>query len=240
MGVLIRPRQQDASLGSYRGDGYFVVENLLPPELCDRAVEAALRLDEAKAGTFANVYQPHLLDAEFYRLMCHAPLLSCVEAMVGPPIVGLATQFYYCPPGFSGIMRHQDNYCVEAPVEEFASCWIPLVDVDEKNGCLKIYPGSHRSGMLPVRSLDSTEIRSNFSNIREEAVLPDEMQGVFLPAKRGSGIFLHGSVVHESGSNDGDAFRYAFLATYTRKGAPFRPGNTCKRYEIDLTGHGNS
>jgi ectoine hydroxylase-related dioxygenase (phytanoyl-CoA dioxygenase family) len=131
-------------------------------------------------------------------------------------------------------MRHQDNYCVEAPLEQFASCWIPLVDVDERNGCLSIFPGSHKAGMLPVRSLQVDQIRATYPNMREETIIPQNEKGVLLPAKRGTGIFLHGSVVHESGSNLSDKFRYALLCTYKRKGAPFRPGNTAKRIEIDL------
>ena len=49
-----------------------------------------------------------------------------------------------------------------------------------------------------------------------------------------TGVFLDGALVHESLPNAMPENRYAFLATYLRKGAPFRPGNTAKREEVDL------
>lgn len=179
--------------------------------------------------------QPHLRDPLYYDLLCYAPILSRIEQIIGPPVVGLATHLYYAAPGCSGLMRHQDNYCVEAPTEQFASCWVPLVDVDDINGCLRMYPGTHRTGMLPVRPLADDEIRDTFRNMREETVIPGESPGINLHARRGTGIFLHGAVVHESLRNRSASFRYAFLGSYMRKGAKFRPGNTARRYEIALT-----
>lgn len=223
-----------ASLAFYRRHGYMIVENLLPADLCAQAIAAAHRLDEATTGSLLTAMQPHKREDIFYELLCHRPVRERMEAIIGPPIVGLATQFYYCPPGSSGLMRHQDNYCVEAPDGQFASCWIPLVDVDEANGCLTIFPGSHAGGMRPVRPLGPEEIRATYPNMREETFLAPDFRGVALPLRRGTGVFLHGAAVHESGPNRTRGFRYAFLATYLRKGAPFRPGNTARRQEIDL------
>jgi ectoine hydroxylase-related dioxygenase (phytanoyl-CoA dioxygenase family) len=223
-----------ASMAFYRENGYMVVENVLSPELCDQAIAAAATLDEAKLQSPLTAMQPHKRHGLFYDLLVHPPVRSRIEVIIGPPVVGLASQFYYCAPGSSGLMRHQDNYCVEAPDEQFGSCWIPLVDVDETNGCLVIYPGSHRWGMLPVRPLAPHEIRETYRNMLEETTLPPDAVGLTLPAKRGTGIFLHAAVVHESGPNRSAEFRYAFLGTYMRRGASFRPGNTAKREPIDL------
>lgn len=220
----------------YRQNGYMVVPDILPPFLCDKAIEAASTLETAASGSFLTAMQPHRKAAIYLDILRYRPIRSRMELIIGPPVVGLATQFYYCPPGSSGLMRHQDNFCVEAPVEQFASCWIPLVDVDETNGCLTVFPGSHRQGMLPVRTLAPHEIRATYRNMLEETVLAPGEKGIALPLKRGAGVFLHGAVVHESGPNRAQDFRYAFLGTYLRKGASFRPGNTANRHEIDLDG----
>lgn len=220
----------------YRRSGYMVVPGLLPSFLCDKAIEMAGTLEAATSGRFLTAMQPHRKAAIYFDILRYPPIRSRMELIIGPPVVGLATQFYYCPPGSSGLMRHQDNYCVEAPIEQFASCWIPLVDVDETNGCLTVFPGSHRQGMLPVRPLAPHEVRATYPNMLEETVVAPDATGIALPLKRGTGVFLHGAVVHESGPNRAQDFRYAFLGTYLRKGASFRPGNTARRHEIDLDG----
>jgi len=222
------------TLDAYREQGYMVVEDLLSPQVCDRLIDAARRLPEASLPDMPVAMQPHRHEPVFYDVLCYQPITGRIGEMIGSAIVGLATHFYYCIPGCSGLMRHQDNYCVEAPVEGFASCWIPLVDVNDHNGCLRVYPGTHRTGILPVRPLAADELRDTFRNMGEETVIARDAPGINLEVKRGTGIFLHGSIVHESLRNKSRDFRYAFLGSYARRGAPFRPGNTAKRYAIDL------
>ena len=222
------------TLEVYRDQGYMVVEDLLSPQACDRMIAAARRLPEASLPDMPVAMQPHLHESIFYDVLCYQPITGRIEEALGAEIVGLATHFYYCIPGCSGLMRHQDNFCVEAPVEHFASCWIPLVDVNDRNGCLRVYPGTHRTGILPVRTLAKDELRDTFRNMGEETVIAGDAPGVNLAVKRGTGIFLHGSVVHESLRNQSSDFRYAFLGSYAKRGVPFRPGNTAKRYAIDL------
>ena len=218
----------------FRNQGYLVVEGTLSPEQCETAIEKAESLGVNCAPS--TIMQPHRDDAYFLELLLsQKSITEPIEAIIGPPVVGLATQFYFSPQGSSGLMKHQDNYCVEAPDGMFASCWIPLIDVDAENGCLMVYPGTHKSGLVDVRPLCKAEIRATYPNILEEAcVLSDSAKPVVLPLTRGTGVFLDGALVHESLPNTKPAKRYAFLATYLRKGAPFRPGYTAKREEVEL------
>ena len=68
--------------------------------------------------------------------------------------------------------------------------WIPLDDADESNGCLWMYPGSHKSGVLwPLVNGQS-------------ALHPyTEEQAVPVPMRVGSAVFFHGHVLHRSSAN---------------------------------------
>jgi ectoine hydroxylase-related dioxygenase (phytanoyl-CoA dioxygenase family) len=44
--------------------------------------------------------------------------------------------------------KHQDWPSMEASLNSLV-VWVPLVDVNEENGSIIIYPGSHKQGVLP-------------------------------------------------------------------------------------------
>ncbi|HTW83329.1 MAG TPA: phytanoyl-CoA dioxygenase family protein [Candidatus Sulfotelmatobacter sp.] len=44
---------------------------------------------------------------------------------------------------------HQDPQFVEEPRHEAVNFWVPLVDVDTRNACLRVMPGSHRLNRGP-------------------------------------------------------------------------------------------
>ena len=43
---------------------------------------------------------------------------------------------------------HQDNGYTFIEPQQYVTCWTPLVDVDEENGCPMIAPGVHKLGTL--------------------------------------------------------------------------------------------
>jgi len=62
--------------------------------------------------------------------------IMAIEAFLKPSGVGMASPI------------HQDNYlwCLEKP--NALTCWVALDEIDGSNGGLKLYPGSHKLGLL--------------------------------------------------------------------------------------------
>lgn len=63
----------------------------------------------------------------------------------GTEILGAA--FQVKPPSDrSQLNPHQDSSLLDEASRPGIYCWVPLVDVDERNGWLEVLPGSHRLG----------------------------------------------------------------------------------------------
>lgn len=226
----------EGALARFREEGYFIADNLIPEQTISRVLATALDFPNAKDGTFAPIPMPHRAHPVFLEMMRLPQIVSIVESIVGGRASGIGGEFFFTRPGMPGFVKHQDNTYVQAPADAFVSVWTALCDIDEENGCLLFYPGSHRQGSLPTRFLDHTPVvGQNPGAEAVEAVLEKEIVPMPMVLKRGSAVFFHGDMVHASRPNSSaDRFRYSFLSTYIRSGEPFRPGRLQQRTEVDL------
>lgn len=226
----------EGTLARFREEGYFIVENLIPEATISRVLDTALGFPNAKDGTFAPIPMPHRAHPVFLEMMRLPEIVSIVEGVVGGKASGIGGEFFFSRPGMPGFVKHQDNAYVQAPADAFVSVWTALCDIDEENGCLLFYPGSHRQGSLPTRLLDHTPVvGQNPGAEAVETVMATEIAPIPMVLKRGSTVFFHGDLVHASRPNSSaNRFRYVFLSTYIRSGEPFRPGRLQQRTEVDL------
>jgi Phytanoyl-CoA dioxygenase (PhyH) len=236
MGLSFRQDPTDA-MALYRERGYHIEENLVPSDMIDRVIAVALDWPNAREGVFGPIPMPHRVHPVFMEMMRFAPIVDVVERIVGGTATGLGGEFFYMKPGTPGFASHQDNAYVAAPPDAFMSVWTALCDVDAENGSLVFYPGSHKLGALPTREVGrAIGPGQNPGAQAVECVMPNEFEGVPMVLRRGSTVFFHSQTVHSSNENRSDRFRYAFLATYLRKGEPFRAGTAQKRTPVELHG----
>ncbi len=89
---------------------------------------------------------------EFFRFITHPAILVKVESLVGAEIVG--SSVYRIRPKMPDYERgvvpwHQDSgyFSLHCDRELIVTCWIPLVDTNAGNGCLRVLPRAHREGV---------------------------------------------------------------------------------------------
>jgi hypothetical protein len=225
------------ALQRYRERGYHVEEDLVPQAMIARLMDVAMEQNNAKDGLFAPIPMPHNVHPVFLEMMRFGPIVEIVERLVGGKASGLGGEFFYMKPGTPGFSKHQDNCYVQAPPDSFVSVWTALADVDGDNGALIFYPGTHKLGALQTREL--AQVTGPGQNPRAQAIeciLPQELESIPMAMRRGSTVFFHSQLVHSSGPNRSNRFRYSFLATYLLKGAPFRTGHAQRRAEVELYG----
>jgi ectoine hydroxylase-related dioxygenase (phytanoyl-CoA dioxygenase family) len=224
-----------ADFAAYAANGYMIVPGIFSSAECDELVAAAKTLPAFVGGSTRPAMHPHRAQSIFLKAMAKPALVGIMEQLVGGPVYGLQSEFFYCRPGTRGFARHQDNFFVQADPGAFASAWTAMTDVSPENGGLILYPGTHRCPRLPVEPLDRGPAEGQDPNgNNEQAIVPPEFKPVDAIVPKGAVVFLHAHVVHESHDNRSDRWRYALLNTYIRQGGSFRPGQYAQRSEVDV------
>ena len=221
----------------YRENGYLMVEKLFSEEACD-ILNAILRsyADE----NFSAIMNLDRENSTLRGFMKSPRIVSIMETLQGAEVVGLMSQMLFKEAGSHYASQawnpHQDNAYPQNPNGAYFTLNVALADQYLENGCLYIFPGSHKEGLFPCEATVSyREIPgANPGNTVASWVLEKYNRKVDLPMKKGGTLFLHGDVVHGSYPNTTDQSRPLLSMSFITKGESFIPGRSAKRMEIPL------
>ncbi len=153
----------------------------------------------------------------------HARLLSCIESLVGPDIVG--SSVYRIRPKLPGWDRgevpwHQDAGYTLAHCDRhlIVTCWLPLVDATLENGCLHVIPTVHSDGILR----HFTGGHAGFLEVPSDH-LP-AAKPVAMPMKAGDILLLTNLTPHASFANTSDIVRWSVDLRYQGADVPNNVG----------------
>lgn len=228
-----RHRLTAEQVAAYDDDGYLVVDGVFTEAQC----AAALALFEPHAppdfGGIMNLDRT----VQAVRDICADPaVVGMLEQLQRAEVSLLQSMFLFkragSPYAAQAWSPHQDNAYPQAEVGAYLTANIAYTDQDVENGCMFIYPGSHREGLLPFRPAKSfhEEFGARPGHVVE---VPSGYHPVDLPLKRGSVVFLHGCVIHGSHPNTSvSRSRPMLLIPYITAGKSFIPGKVAQRKEI--------
>lgn len=155
-----------------------------------------------------------LYGPEFFSIASHPKVLDCLEDLLGPNI-NFNSDFHLRPklPGsaLTSFPWHQDSQYYGKPTSKMhiVTVWIPLVDVDEKNGCLWLIPGSHQWGLLDGARGEDQNIRT-FEDVEARGT------PVAVPMKRGDILLFSNLTFHASQVNQTQDVRWSLDLRYSR------------------------
>ncbi len=170
----------------------------------------------------AKIWNAHVLPS-FFDLMRTERLLDIMESICGPEII--ASSVYRLRPKVpsnnrSAVPWHQDSgyfepYCDTAMV---VTCWLPLVDATEANGCLWVRPRQHTDRVLPHKQakgqpyliIDHVDYTPNMPT-------PDS---VCCPVPKGGVLLLTNRTPHASFDNVTDSVRWSMDLRYQSASLP--------------------
>jgi ectoine hydroxylase-related dioxygenase (phytanoyl-CoA dioxygenase family) len=245
----------------YNQNGYLAVENVFSKEECEFAVSMftrhAKRINDNDYGAVMNLDRPELWTHIYspsegfihayvkQMLLKHPAIVTALETLQGTQpggVVILQSMFLFKKVGTTYAGQawnpHQDGAYHGSPQGGTLTANIAFVDQDKENGCMFIYPGSHKEGFLEAEKKAS--YRENPGSRPGHDVsknLPEKYrnQEVEIHLKMGSILFLHGSVIHGSYPNlSKNRDRPMLLAPYKTEGLSFSAGETGKRKEIPI------
>jgi ectoine hydroxylase-related dioxygenase (phytanoyl-CoA dioxygenase family) len=141
--------------------------------------------------------------------------IEYASALLGTPVEFWYDQFLAKPPQKSAATRwHQDEaYWGRNLDEKGITCWMPMHDVDERNGCMHFIDGGHRDGVLPHHQ--PAEVQSDLLCCE-----PDESRTVACPIRLGTVTFHHGKTPHMTPANQTDRWRRVLTQHLRAEGSP--------------------
>ena len=158
---------------------------------------------------------------EMFRVITHPKLLAVVEDLIGPEIVG--SSVYRIRPKLPGFARgvvpwHQDQgyFAPHCDRQLIITCWLPLVNATQANGCLQIQPRAHHSGVVPHR----TGGNAGFLVIEDgDLPFPPE-QAITAEVPFGGAVFMTNLTPHCSTPNLTDEIRWSLDLRYQDAAVP--------------------
>jgi ectoine hydroxylase-related dioxygenase (phytanoyl-CoA dioxygenase family) len=222
-------------MSAFHGDGFLAGIRVLDEDQVDRLrSELELLLDPQHPG--AHLFHErhtnesrepgrvlfHALGAwrispAFHDLLWNPAILAPASQILDGPVRFWHDQLFVKPPHLGGVVSWHQDYSYWTRTEPMAhlTCWIPLDDVDEENGCPQYVPGSHRWRLLPI-----TGLTGDMDAIRE-VLTPAELQA-FRPRpallRSGEATFHHPLTVHGSFQNRSTRPRRGIALNFCRDG----------------------
>ena len=90
------------------------------------------------------------------------------------------------------------------------SIWVALDDATVENGCLKLFPGSHKSTI--VHDGDDNDGHGFGNRLRPDAI--DESLAITAELEAGGAVFFHDLTLHASHPNKSGTERWVWIPTY--------------------------
>jgi ectoine hydroxylase-related dioxygenase (phytanoyl-CoA dioxygenase family) len=246
MGAAVETRaDQDALVEAFRRDGFVHVKGLMSPDEIDRH---RANVDAAVAGRTAQDLRSHEEKTPFQQSFTMCQCLWEDHPAVGaltfhPKVAGLAArlieaervrlwhdQALYKEAGARETEMHQDHPYWPIAERRALTAWIPLVDIDETNGCMGYIPGSHL-GEIEYVDLFQTPGSGHAFEARQTG------KPVFVACKRGDVIYHHGATIHTAMPNRSGEVRRVHTAIYFADGCTRgdeRPHHALERQKIAL------
>ncbi len=242
--MTVRTQLSDSDVDFYRDNGYLVVEDLIDAATIARLLNEGTAVcrgdrgpiegmqptlpdddDEAVLRRYVTCTHVHKASPALTEFIADERLADVVVRLVGPNVKGFASQFFIKHAGMPGNAWHQDENFVPTRDRSLCTAWIALDEATEENGCLRMIPGSHASGVLyPMRPHNSAEL----DRAEECYDFPGLESAVPIALRPGSAVFFSGYILHSSTTNRRpDGFRRALLYQYARAETPiaYNPRN---------------
>jgi ectoine hydroxylase-related dioxygenase (phytanoyl-CoA dioxygenase family) len=169
--------------------------------------------DDDDAGPkLPQILHPRIYAPELRRTRFFANAQALARQLLGPK-ARFGFDHVIKKPAFDGAATpwHQDE-AFRDPAYDYdeISIWLPLQDVDERNGCMEYIPGVDPGGVLPHRSpsgdtsVHGVECFAGF----------DPRDKVVCALRVGACVVHTGRTVHGAGANHTDAPRFAYVLVF--------------------------
>ena len=195
----------DATIESYRRNGFVHIPGIISPEEAEQFRQAALDLvphvtsltQGSRAAIFTQLVNMWQVDDTIKQLTLHPNVGAVAERLAGMPLRLWHDHILIKQPHNNAATEfHQDQpYWPHANCRHALSAWIALVDVPVERGCMTFLPGSqHRTDLRAQNLADEHDLM----RLCPEFVWYPR---VTIPLKAGDCTFHHARTAHMATPN---------------------------------------
>ncbi|MFQ5972093.1 MAG: phytanoyl-CoA dioxygenase family protein [Alphaproteobacteria bacterium] len=224
----------------YRDEGYFILERVFSDDVLDMLREECDRsigiVEEAMDATGQDVIglnhrgQRYIVPLQYKRsdnlpgFLFGEEMAALCRATLGPDAYLFLEQFVIkgARDGMA-LGWHQDAGYLPFDPPHYATGWIPLDDVDERNGTLYILPYSTagtRRRVVHERQPGSNDKVGYFG----------DDPGIAVVAPAGSLAVISSTTLHRSGPNETDRPRRAYIVQYSERPIVYPDGGGLRHF----------
>ena len=198
-------------LKQYKEDGYVAPINVITKDEADE-IRNEIELIENKwpkelEGSGRNYV--HLISTVFDKIAHNNKVLNAVESIIGKNILICGTTLFIKNPNEKGYVSfHQDAKYIGLEPYNWVTAWIAVTDANEKNGCMRMWSGSHKQDLkYHSQKFDESNLLTRGQTI--ENIPIEETKSILL--KAGQMSLHHPKIVHGSGLNNSNDRRIGFV-----------------------------
>lgn len=195
----------------YDRDGYISSVGLLNEDEA-RSHRAALERAEASFGSMHYKSKAHTILRSPLALATLPAALDIVERLIGPNIMLYNVTYIIKEAGTtSHVSWHQDLTYWGLSHDDQVSMWLALSPATPESGCMRVIPGSHKSGVYHHEAThDSSNVLLQGQTVRN---VPTET-ALHCSLRPGEASFHHGWTLHDSSPNVSDDRRIGLNVQY--------------------------
>ena len=201
----------------YEQRGYTIVRNAIDPDLASEVEEHVHWLVKKYPNIRPEQLHHNLLvdDPFIHRLVGETRLLNIVEEFIGHNIALFAAHYIAKPP-FTGqaVLWHQDGTYWPLEPMEVISIWLAGTDSTNKNGCMRVIPGTQNKKLLLQEELQEVSDGKNVLGSGIYLSQIDDTDAVDLELNAGDVSLHNPSIVHGSNPNTSDNWRIGLTIRY--------------------------
>tara|TARA_Y100000739_G_C20481623_1_gene406211 strand:+ start:15 stop:839 length:825 start_codon:yes stop_codon:yes gene_type:complete len=194
----------------YDKDGYIAPINVLTKEEAIQVRKEIELIEKEMPDEIDNSgrYNVHLISPKLDKIVHNPNILDSVESIIGKNILVCSTTLFIKNAYQKGFVSyHQDAKYIGLEPHNWVTAWIAITDSNEINGCMRMWPGSHKHLKEHNQKFNEGNLLTRGQTI--ENVPEDQIKLIEL--KAGQMSLHHPRIVHGSGVNKSDDRRIGFV-----------------------------
>ena len=195
----------------YRNKGYLSPLSALTSSEAKEIREEIENIETNWPGALEGINRNyvHLISPILNKICLNKNILDSVESIIGKNILICGTTLFIKEKNEKGFVSfHQDAKYIGLEPHNWVTVWLAVTDTNEKNGCMRMLPGSHKENLkFHEEKFDKNNLLTRGQTIKDVSL--DKTDPIVL--KAGEISLHHPLIVHGSGLNNSDDRRIGFV-----------------------------